>query len=430
MKQKLPLDSHPVGSRRFDAAAMGWLAWIAAACFVIYQMAFQTSFASIQVRLEADLDLDSNDLGLISAAFFLSYAVVQIPAGLLLDRFRPASLLPAAAIATGLCGLILAFAEGSTLALISRLLMGAAAAFAFPGAAIVARARISPAYLALALGLTEGAIGSGAIIGQTGVTAVLSYMSWRWVIVVATLFSIPLAAFLWLALSRNCPTELNSPTHHSKKIPFSKALKVVLRRGHVWRMGLIYALLAGVVFGLGGLWNLPLQEAFGRSEAQAAELTSWMFLGLAIGCPLFGYVADRTGWGRGLLLAGCIGTSLILWPIIFVSTPWPWLLVVTCFLLLGFAVSSSALTFPLACSGVSPEFAGTTVAVVNCLGLLGAAVFLYLPGSILAIAGSQELNALQHSLSGYFIAAVLASCIALVVLVRAIRRTSKGLRVT
>ena len=65
-------------------------------------------------------------------------------------------------------------------------------------------------------------------------------------------------------------------------------------------MGLIYALLAGVVFGLGGLWNLPLQEAFGRNQTEAAELTSWMFLGLAIGCPLFGLLADRTGWGRSL----------------------------------------------------------------------------------------------------------------------------------
>ena len=415
-------------SRR--TAKMGWIAWIAAAFFVTYQMAFQSSLAAMQVDLKADLNLDTNDLGLISAAFFLSYAAMQIPAGLILDRFRPACLLPAAVIATGLCGLLLAFAEGPTLALVSRLLMGAAAAFAFPGAAIVARARIAPAYLALALGLTEGSIGTGAIIGQTGVTSVLSFISWRWVIALAALMSFPLAAFVWLTVRQKCAPTPICQQEAQKAVPFSTALKQVLRRGHVWRMGLIYALLAGVVFGLGGLWNLPLQEAFGRNQTEAAELTSWMFLGLAIGCPLFGLLADRTGWGRSLLLIGCLSTSAILWPIIFVSTPWPWLLVVGCFFCLGLSVSASGLTFPLACTGVSPHLAGTTVAVVNCLGLLGAAIFLYLPGSIMALTDSHELNALQTALSGYFIAAVIASFIALIVLVRAIRRRTRGLPVT
>lgn len=408
---------------------MGWIAWIAAACFVIYQMSFQTSLSAIQGELTVDLDLGSSELGLISAAFFLSYAIMQIPAGLLLDRFRPSQLLPAAVLATGLCGLILAFAQGPTVALISRLLMGAAAAFAFPGAAIVARARIAPAFLALALGLTEGAIGSGAIIGQAGVMPLLTVMSWRWVIVIGTLIAIPLAIFLWLTVGRRSKGVITPGIGNEETLSFAAALKAVLRRGHVWRMGLIYALLAGVVFGLGGLWNLPLQEAFGRSQAEAAALTSWMFLGLAIGCPLFGLVADRTGWGRSLLLGGCVGTSLILWPIIFVSTPWSWPAVVTCFFVLGLAVSASALTFPLACTGVSPHLAGTTVAMVNCLGLLGAALFLYVPGSIVAFIQSEKLNALQAALGGYFIAAVIATCIASLVLVRAMRRRARGLPV-
>jgi MFS family permease len=80
---------------------IGILAYVAAFSFAIYQLVVQTSYSPLREEIGADLALDAMRTSVVSASFLLIYACMQIPAGMLLDRFGATRLLPVATILLG-----------------------------------------------------------------------------------------------------------------------------------------------------------------------------------------------------------------------------------------------------------------------------------------------------------------------------------------
>ncbi len=156
-----------------------WVAWGAATLFVTYQLAVQNSIGAMQSVMETDLSLSTVQITIVSASFLFVYAAMQIPAGLLLDRFRPRRLLPPMALGVAASAWLLAGADGFWSAVLARSLMGAFAAFAFPGAGLVSRRRLPLSQFALAMGLVDMAFGAGGLLGDAGGDALLSIQSGR-----------------------------------------------------------------------------------------------------------------------------------------------------------------------------------------------------------------------------------------------------------
>src|SRR5215467_7813508 len=72
---------------------------------------FRTINALIAGDLAADLDLNAFDLGLLTSAYFLSFAVVQLPFGALLDRYGPKTIQSLLLLLASIGALVFALAE-------------------------------------------------------------------------------------------------------------------------------------------------------------------------------------------------------------------------------------------------------------------------------------------------------------------------------
>ncbi len=85
----------------------------------------RTVNAVISPELTRDLGLSSSALGLLTSAYFIAFGVMQIPAGMLLDRYGPRRVEPALLLFCGIGTLAFALADGVTGLIVARALIGA-----------------------------------------------------------------------------------------------------------------------------------------------------------------------------------------------------------------------------------------------------------------------------------------------------------------
>lgn len=116
------------------AGYIPWLFWGLAALFYCYGF-FQRVAPSVMVGdLMRDFSVSAAVLGNLSAFYFYAYASVQLPVGVLVDRFGARRVLALAALACGAGSALFGMAANIEIAYLGRLLVGLGAAFTWVGA--------------------------------------------------------------------------------------------------------------------------------------------------------------------------------------------------------------------------------------------------------------------------------------------------------
>lgn len=389
-----------------------WVAWGAASVFLVYQLCIQNSFGSLQDQIKGDLGFDSQTLSFISSIFFITYAGMQVPAGILIDRLGAGWVIPPAIICVGIGSALLSISDSELAATCARLLMGAGGAFSFLGVTAITNRRISSKKIGIATGLTDGAFSAGAIFGAIGVTTLMtvSDMNWRGILMTLAVCSVPIAIINWCALGRGGAV---APRAHYQSSSIFRDFVSVLCNTRILKIGVIYGGFTGVIFGLSGFWNIPLQEAFDRTPQEASMLTTTMFGAMIIGAPIIGSIADRVQRYLPFIGAGCILAVIAIYPSMFISTPSPFWVVSVQFILIGIAMSTGILVFPLACRDIERANAGMASAIVNCMGLMAAGIFQFAPGIIIERTQESGLIALQEGLVIFLIWPIISFCLVL-----------------
>lgn len=382
-----------------------WVAWCATALFIVYQICVQNAFGSVQHEFAHDLGLSQETMGLVSASFFITYAAMQFPAGILIDRYGVGWLIPPATLLVGVGSLLLGISESAWMAVFSRLVMGLAGAFSFLGVAAVAHRRISEKRLGIAIGMIDFAFGVGVILGAVGIAWMMTMLDWRTIFFVLAALAVPVAIVNWFLLGRGGSF---APAGPGLIATFGAGVRASFGNLAIWEVGLVYAAFIGIAFGIGGLWNIPLQHAFHRDESAAQELTTIMFASFAIMAPICGFIADKTGRHITLLLAGCLLAMYAIYNIVFVSERAEFWVVQLQFLLLGVGLSTGVLVFAVAFQLSDRAHAGTVAGLVNGLGLMGSGLFQLIPGVVQKETQSSGLPALQEGMLMYLIWPVVA----------------------
>jgi MFS family permease len=148
----------------------------------------------------------------------------------------------------------------------------------------------------------------------------------------------------------------------------------VFRYANTWLLFFIPASLVGSVLTFCGLWGVPyLTTHFGLSTARAASLTSLLMICWASASPVFGWLSDRLGRRKPLMMIGQILAGLGWAAILLVPGLSPallWLLAAAT----GLCSASFIICWSLAKESVPPQLSGTISGVINMGIMLGATV--------------------------------------------------------
>jgi MFS family permease len=363
--------------------------YLIASLFLIYEMSIQVSPSVMTYDLMKDFRVDAAVLGLMVSAYFYSYALMQIPAGILYDHFGPRTLLTLAALMCSVGTLFFAGTETVFWAAFGRFLMGIGSAFAFVGVLVIAARWFDGYYFAFLVGLTQLLAVLGAICGAAPLAKGVDLFGWRGMMYLLAVLGVLLAGLALLIL-KDKPDHLHMDFLKPEK-HLLLHLKQVVGQWQTWALA-VYAFSAwGPVIVFAALWGVPyLMERYGITNVTASFATMLMLLGGGLFSPFIGYISNRMRRRKPLLWVGsalgCI-TSLVM--LLIPEIPF-WGVSLLLFLM-GVGTSFHTLTFALVQDNNKPSVAATGMGFNNMAVVIGGAVLQPLVGYILTHAWSGKI---------------------------------------
>src|SRR5450631_360109 len=281
--------------------------------------------AVISPELTSSLGMSASSLGFLTSAYFVAFAAMQIPAGMLLDRYGPRRVEPVLLSVAG-CG-ALAFAASDTVSglTFARALIGAGVAVCLM-APLKAIAAWYPAERHASLsGWMMVAGGAGALLSTAPVAAALPFISWQGIFVILAASTFGEAAAILLLV----PDTPHSPGAAGWNAQW-RGVRSVFGSKRLWWMAPLGSATIGSFMAIQGLWSVPwLIEVNGYTRDVAA--THLLLMGIAIvggylGIGVFATRLARRGVTTRYLYAGGFGLNVVALTLITLRAPWTYVL--------------------------------------------------------------------------------------------------------
>jgi len=345
-----------------------WLVWGLGA--LLYLMGFfqRVAPAVMTDELMSDFGISAAGLGNLSAFYFYSYVAMQVPTGVLADRWGPRLLLTAGAFVAGLGTLLFALADDILWAGTGRLLIGGSVAVAFVGLLKLASNWFQPRLFALVSGLALFSGIVGAVFAGPPLRLLMSWYSWRSIIAGSAVFTFLICAGIWFFV-RDTPRE--SPADGNTLPGIIGGIVEVFRYPNTGLLCVIPGGTVGCVLTFSGLWGVPyLATHHQLTTTGASVLSTALMVAWAVGGPTFGWFSDRLGRRKPLYLVGC-GLPLAGWCGILFLNNLPVPLLTGLLVLTGFCSGCMIISFAFAKESVPMNLAGTVSGVVNMGVMMG-----------------------------------------------------------
>lgn len=360
------------------------LGWLVGSLFFFYAWILRVSPSVMVEDLMRDFAVGGAIVGNLSALYFYGYAGMQIPVGLLLDRFGPRRLMTGAAGLVAVACLVFAWSEGLAGASVTRFLIGAGCAFSLVGAMAVAGQWFPRERFALLAGLAMMFGMLGGVFGQAPLRVAVDATDWRTTMASVGIigFGLMLAAWLLVRDRRRGSGGVGAVL---------EGLRRVAANRETWLNAVAGLGATGPLLGFAALWGVPyLQVSHAIDAVAAGTVTSLTFLGWGAGAPLIGWLSDHIRNRRVPLIAGLTLSALSLVAILYVPGIPLWGVGALCFGI-GFGGSAQIVSFAMVREHNPPQFSGTAIGILNALVTGAGALFQPMVGWLLDIGWDGQL---------------------------------------
>jgi MFS family permease len=268
---------------------------------------FRSINALIAADLSTDLGLSAANLGALTSAYFLVFAVVLLPCGVLLDRYGPRLIDSALLLVAAVGSLVFALAEGVWTLMLGRALIGLGVAVALMAGLKAIVLWFPPQRVALANGwyIMLGALGALSATGPAEL--VVQGVGWRGMFAILAAACAAVALLVLLVVPEKKQTQ---GAGGASKVSFL----TVFRDPRFWRIAPLGSTGVGISWSLQGLWAAPwLTDVAGLDRAAVVEHLTLMAAVLSASALLLGALAERlrrAGISTETFLAGTLVLSM------------------------------------------------------------------------------------------------------------------------
>jgi len=353
-----------------------------AASFYLYEFVLQVAPSVMAGPMMRTFHVSAAGFGVISAFYFYAYAPMQLPAGLLFDRYGPRKLMAFALLLCALGSFFFASTESIITAAIGRFLIGIASAFSFIGVLVLLSRWFPAKHFAILAGIAQAMSSVGAIFGEAPLAALTNVVGWRQASFILAAVGVFLSLLLWTFI-RDFPhqTTQHPPTRRLRDE--WKSLREVCSHSYTWITGAYAFAIWTPIAVFAALWGVPyLEEKYQISVVVASGMCSMIWIGIGIGSPALGWLSDRLNSRRLALgissVLGLVATVILLYvPHVSMS-----LMYVVLFVL-GLGAGGQTVSFAVVTENNPLHLVGTASGFNNLSVLIGGAIFQPLVGVVL-----------------------------------------------
>jgi len=369
-----------------DPTKRRWLAWGALALVFLLVNIHRLSTAVLSERLTADFAITAAQLGTLHASFFVIYAFIQIPTGVLADRYGPRYVGSVGAFVLSIGAIGFTASNGFVSAAISRAVIGLGSGVIFISILRFCANWYRVDEFATMAGLTSGIAGVGAIFATTPLAIAVGWFGWR-----QTVFGLAVVGFVSgaavFSLARQSPAAAgldpieNVPEQAS--VTFAETggyIRELLGDPDQWLLSLTFFSGMGTILTVIGLWGVPyLVAVYGLDVTTASYFTLLGSVGILVGGPGVGWISDRIGQRLPPMIVGFGAFAVVLAIIPALGSP-PLPVVGIVYFLLGTGIGVTILALPVIKERYPAEASGVATGMVNGAGFFGATVLPTLMG--------------------------------------------------
>ena len=341
-----------------------WLIWGLTSSVFLVEYFARVAPGVMAAPLMQHFKANATMLGALSFCFYIGYISMQIPVGILVDRFSVRLLLGGSTIICGISAVVFSYANHIIQAELARVLMGLTAAFGFIGALKIAKVWFPATMIGLLAGGTQALGMFGAAVGEGPVAYLSEKIGWQpsMLLIGALILIIGIA----IAIIVRDKKQLKVVQH--KSLIYS--LKVVLKNPVSWLNAVVIGTLYAPVAAFGELWGPSyVHQVYNLPMRSAAEAMSFIFIGWAVGSPIAGALSDKIKKRRPIIILSCLFSLITLLAVLYLPDLNRASLYIILFLF-GLSNVGVAVNCAVAIEINSSEVAGTSLAFANMSSIL------------------------------------------------------------
>ncbi len=363
----------------------------------------RTSVGVLTPNLMLDFTITPDDMGLLGGVFFLSFALFQIPAGILLDKYGP-RLIMTVIISFALLGSIIFALSNSFLGLlIGRLLMGLGCSVCLMGSLVIITRWAAKDDFSKLAGTVLAVGGLGGLLATTPLSYITDIYGWRFGFWCASILTL-IVIILYYTLVRDYPNKSkNKFINNNKSDIASYNIMVILREKNFKYMIPMSLMSYSSLFVILGLWGAPYLKDFHNLDLyERGQILMLMAISWNIGSFVFGRLRSIFGGYKNVVIFGSVGVIVLL--LILAFTPFiseVYLYILFC--ILGFFGAFSVALISHYQVLFDNEFMGRALTTANFFNFGGVFLMQWLTGKIIYFFGGNESGAPKEAYSYAFI---------------------------
>ncbi len=343
---------------------MPLLLWSMCTLYLAFQLIVRLSAGLLREEIMAKFPIDIESFGAFAGYYYIGYAGMQVPIGILVDKFNIKLVVISCILVTAIGTFIYTLSPSWNLILFARFLVGTGSAVAFISAAKVIKLYFPVKYQTSLLGATFAIGLFGGVIGGGPMQEVFTHLGCDKTFSLLTIIAL-LIAFIIFMINDKKMEKIDQNT--DGKVTFKNIIKIIFNP-IILAIGLSGGFMVGSFEGFADIWAMAyFEQIYGYSRTESTFLAiSCFYFGMGIGGQILAWIDNKINSPYFIIfftgLASCLIFSLL-----FYLDEISFIPLMILMLLLGVAGAYQILAFSIANNLVDKSFAGLITGMINCL---------------------------------------------------------------